>query len=651
MTPVRADQRGVSLIETLLAVVISAALVIPLMMWLSMTFRAQPITEGELGRTAAEGLLGSYLPRDVLGAGAAAIDDNDDEVNFEDCVGAGGDDGRVVLALLSRTTVDDPELEPENGLPLERSETLKIVYSEAPGRSDGETSLWRRECRAADGSGTTSVEVVRAVDPGSSTASCPVTSADAPCRQVRLRVVPEGYDPVVMNATRRVDSASLRFDRTGNRVPIVRINLASQTLAPPYTFVLAPQATGPDGQVVPYAVDPDGHVYDYEWLVPTVPHGHPDEHAAPPEIHTQSVRPADGSGPPTGLPTPLQVVRDIAGVYFVQLTVTDNRGASTTTYKRIELVKPDPVPSILVQPPFGEAGVTNFVFEAAGSSSPAGLELTYEWTVELVGEEDPDTGEPAGDLPRYRASRASADPFSSALGQDLVGLVLVTLTATDSEGRSGTVVEQIEVTGPEPPEVPEPDPADPVASFTHAPSGDGGSVVDLDAAASSPGADGDELTSYYWDLGPHGAADGATASAVFPSAGHFPVTLTVTDAAGRSSSTTTIVTAPGTPGPVPTFTSESGWVGFTTVAGQRYTADYTFTGPGGCVAELTGVPLGEDTTGGEQVYTPILPSPCPTGAGAGAQVRIVTDHGATPVVSAPIAIEAPFAADVAGVDG
>lgn len=653
MTTPRAigGQRGVSLIETMLAVVISAALVIPLMLWLTVTFRTQPVAQGEMVRTAAEGLLGSYLPRDVLGAGAAAIDGNDDEVNFEDCVGARGDNGRVVLALLSRTTVADPDLDPDDGLPLERSETLKVVYSEAPGSSVGETSLWRRECSANDGSGTNSVEVVRDVALGSAAASCPVTSAAAPCRQVRFSVVPTGFDPLVMSATRRVDSASLRFDRTGNRVPIVRIDLASQTLTPPYTFVLAPRATGPDGQVVPFAVDPDGHVYEYEWTVPRVPHGHPDEDTTDPERHTESLRPADGSGPPTGLPTPLQVVRDVAGVYFVQLTVTDNRGASTTTYKRIELVKPDPVPSILVQPPIGEAGVTNFTFDASGSSSPAGLELSYEWTVQLIGEEDPATGEPSGDLPRYRASRSGAEPFSSALGLDLVGLVVVTLTATDSEGRSGTVVEEVEVTGPAGPEPAEQDPADPVADFVHAFSGEAGSMVELDAAPSTPGDDGGELVSFDWDLGPHGATVGATVSASFPAAGYYPVTLTVTDSEGRTGSTTKTVTAPGAAEPVPSLVSESDRVGFSAAAGQRYTADFTFTGPGGCVAEVVGIVLGEGVAVGEPVYTPILPSPCPPGDGAGAQVQIVTDYGATPVVSSPVPVEVPFRADPAGGDG
>ncbi|HEU4842075.1 MAG TPA: PKD domain-containing protein, partial [Ilumatobacteraceae bacterium] len=76
-------------------------------------------------------------------------------------------------------------------------------------------------------------------------------------------------------------------------------------------------------------------------------------------------------------------------------------------------------------------------------------------------------------------------------------------------------------------------------------SGGEGAAVALDARGSKPGASGEAVTAYAWDLDGDGAyddADGAQPNATFPDDGAYPVAVQVTDAAGRVATDTAEVT-------------------------------------------------------------------------------------------------------------
>ena len=86
----------------------------------------------------------------------------------------------------------------------------------------------------------------------------------------------------------------------------------------------------------------------------------------------------------------------------------------------------------------------------------------------------------------------------------------------------------------------------PVAAFTH-------STSNLTASFNASGSSDSDgtITGYSWNFGDGATATGVTASRVYTAAGSYIVTLTVTDNAGATSSTTrqVTVTAPSTGGP------------------------------------------------------------------------------------------------------
>ncbi|WP_245862295.1 PKD domain-containing protein [Georgenia soli] len=125
----------------------------------------------------------------------------------------------------------------------------------------------------------------------------------------------------------------------------------------------------------------------------------------------------------------------------------------------------------------------------------------------------------------------------------------VTLTVTDDRGASSSVTKTVTVALAN---------AAPTASFTAAP--DGLSVAVDGSGSSDP--DG-TIASYAWTFGDGGTATGATASHTYAAGGTYDVTLTVTDDAGATGSTTKQVAVSTTAGPfaLDTFTRSvtGGW--------------------------------------------------------------------------------------------
>ena len=553
-------QSGQSLIEVLLVVVLSVVLILPLSAWVIMAMRQQPETRDGITETASAGLLGSYLPRDAVAAAAAAVDGSNDEVNFEDCRFGSGDSATPLLVMVVAGTP-----------------SRKIVYTEAPAEDGGaedpsRRSVWRRECDAATGNGTAATQVVEDVAPGSTTSDCPSGTADAPCRQISFRTQPRsGGDPIVLRATRRVDSASLRFDRTGNRLPVAKIAVVSQTVRTPYTVELSSNAS----------VDPDGRIHIYEWVIPSVPDGEVDPS---PDIRTIDLTPAPGDPPPAPDAGPDQtVVWARAGTYFVQLTVTDDKGASTTTYKRIVIEPPLPIAQMRLTPETGVAGSTVVEFaaqwtdpltgELIGSELPGGGDARYEWRIYLddgSGTSPPDTS--------FITLRDDPAPWSMALPPWMAGDVAVILTVIDDEGLQSSSVGALTL---DPTPLPAPaEPEDPVATFLAAPAG--GLTWNLDASPSSPGSLGSPIVSWDWDLGPGlTPGTGAVLPVSFPATGSYPVTLTVTDDQGRTGTSTQVVDLPGPP-PAPVVAAQVGprleWPAV--LGAARYEIDVEYVGDG-----------------------------------------------------------------------
>lgn len=496
-------QSGATLIELVVALGAAAILLIPTLAWSVLAIQQQPITRDGLVRSADTGLLGAYLPEDIAVAGAAENDGtppSDPEavvVNFEDCQGGSGGGGRVVLVLLS------------GGV-----NTVRTIYTEAPGSDGGGVSVWRRTC-AVDGTGTEAVEVFEDVDLGSSQAECDDGTGTTECRQIEFRTQPETGDlPVVLASTRRADPASLRVDRTGNRLPVAKIEVVSQSPGKPSNVTFRGAGSN----------DPDGSIASHRWQFSTSPGG-------------PSTATVDGSG------TPGDISRTFndSGTYYVTLTVTDDAGASNVTYKAIQVDPQAPVAQGSVGPGSGIAGETTFTFDAAGSSDPDGSIVAFRWVVGVEG----------GSY--SSASGASAwslvVPASVVPGPAAVTLP-VTLTVTDNQGRTDTWSTTILVGPPgAPPPDPDPDPDPdpeptttlpgdpaPVAAFTVAELGSGQWA--FDAAESS---DNGTIVSYAWDFGDGGTATGSTAVHLYNAPDTYQVTLTVTDDAGQTGSTTRTV--------------------------------------------------------------------------------------------------------------
>ncbi|MGE0307817.1 MAG: PKD domain-containing protein, partial [Acidimicrobiia bacterium] len=209
-----------------------------------------------------------------------------------------------------------------------------------------------------------------------------------------------------------------------------------------------------------------------------------------------------GSGP---LPTRTYTS---ANSYTVTLTVRDENGLSGVTSKTVTIVEPagNLPPNAVFNTPACTARTCNF--SASGSTDPnTGDSISYLWNF--------------GDGGPTSSSTSTSKTFAAD------GIYTVTLTATDGWGKSTTVTRTLDITEPGDNVAPTPVIGGPNCSARTC----------AFFATGSSDVNGGPLT-YAWAFG-----DGATSTSVSPTRvyaadGDYTVTLTVTDAWGKSAEVT-----------------------------------------------------------------------------------------------------------------
>lgn len=391
----RPSQAGVTLLEVLLAVVLTAMIAVPVSAWTISTLRQQQAAEATLANAVSTGELNAVFTADVAAARSVAPTGGD-------CVGGGGDDGAGGTVRMAMVAA---------GL-----EQARIVYSEArpAGASAGSTerSLWRRVCKP-DGTLAAAAEVFEELQPDSPALACPNGTVPAPTvevacdtpsnRRVALSVTPTGPGdsprPIVVQATRRANADSVGVPGSGNRPPIAQIAASPLVgyVNVPFNFSAA------------RSEDLDGTISSYDWEFPS------------------------GSGTVERSGRDVQHSFAAVGEQTVLLRVTDDGGATNVAAVTVRVVNRFPVGAVSISPDVGLRGVDEFTFDATGSYDPDDPDevLTYEW----------DLGPGLGD-DQFQTGEVVRFVFPASVDK---GQRQITLRVTDSLGGTDTLVRAIGV--------------------------------------------------------------------------------------------------------------------------------------------------------------------------------------------------------------
>lgn len=595
-------QAGLTLVEILLVVMISAMIIGPLFSWALLAMDQQRVTKDGFLRTASAGLVSSYFPHDVAVAGAAWVPGVDfsgpggpdaeaewNALNREDCIGGEGANGRLLLVLWSGG-----------------ANAIKTVYSvgETPSgnATDGQT-IWRRECNAETGELARSTGLFDRTDPDvtQTKAVCSSEATDLPCRQVQLTIAPTtDHRPVQLVGMRRSDAESLREDSQGNQIPTVAIEVES--------LVRTPGTQRHTAVLNAVAHDADGEVIAYEWSLPNGPEGS----NAPPHtvVAGESMT---------------QVTHEFAraGVYSVRLSVTDDNGAVRATYRKFTIENLNPVAVIAVDPPTADSG-TEVRFDGTASHDPDGSIVSYDW---VLSEQNPPEDESS--TTPVLSLQLTGDIVNFPIPEWVTGQILVTLTVVDDSGGARSAVSTLTVTDPT---APDPDPVDPdpgdpdpepgmppVAAFV-ATRGATSLEWTFNASGSRHGPDVGPL-SYQWRV--NGTLLSATSAIVnhsFTQAGTYTVQLTVTDttpqtnAVSRSVQVTAVPVQTGAPTNIRVDTATGRLYWDHRPGARRYLVDFRSVG-NGCQRSSTGNAVSPTIN-----YRALPPNPCPAGSTPAARV-------------------------------
>src|SRR4051794_13119336 len=277
--------------------------------------------------------------------------------------------------------------------------------------------------------------------------------------------------------------------------------------------------------------DPDGTVASYAWKF------------------------GDGS---TGTGQTPQHTYAAGGTYQVTLTVTDDRGATSSFTQAVTVTAPPPANRAPTAAFTVSAKDQVATFDGSSSSDPDGTVASYAWN---FGDGSAGTG------------RTVEHTYADA------GTYQVTLRVTDDQGKAGSVTQPVNVTAPPPPAN-----KPPTAAFTS-------DVRNLAAAFDGSGSSDSDGTvaSYAWRFGDGTTDTGRTVQHSYAAEGTYEVTLTVTDDQGASGSVTQTVNVTAPPAPSLLASDDFG----RTVASGWGTADlggsWTFTGRTGAASVDGGV--------------------------------------------------------------
>ena len=181
----------------------------------------------------------------------------------------------------------------------------------------------------------------------------------------------------------------------------------------------------------------------------------------------------------------------ISGLYSVNLSVTDDKGAVNTIQISVN-VNRDPFASFSYEVDLVNERLINF--DATASTDADGIISTYSW----------DFGDGGTGI-----GITSDHIYASS------GLYTVSLTVTDNDGRTNMVTSIVDIN------------LSPEADFTYSTGPSDELLINFDASMSSD-PDG-TIVSYDWDFGDGNTGTGKQTAHTFPSSGSFDIRLSVTD--------------------------------------------------------------------------------------------------------------------------
>jgi PKD repeat protein len=318
-------QRGMTLVETVLAMGLGALVVVPVLGWALVAMGQQTATADRSLQSTSAGVLRTYLVRDITNSQVATISGP----SLVDCTGGEGA-GSPSLAL-----AEGPS---------------RVVYTTAPG-SEGGVSLWRRTCDTPEGPVTGTTELAsELIAPGGVIVMCRAsTEADGSCPYLSVRVTNSSGTQVSVTAAVRTTPGTLDVS-------------PSTWAAAPAVVVTATPVRTERGATVRFSAagsaDPRGGPLAYEWDL--------------------------GNGTTSTAQDPTTTYQAL-GSFTAVLKVTTSLGISATGYVTVDVVSRVPVAVISSPAPNTEVfrGVP-VQFSSAGSNDSAdapwgGSIVSYLW--------------------------------------------------------------------------------------------------------------------------------------------------------------------------------------------------------------------------------------------------------------------------------